>query len=756
MNTRIPILLFSVISGFSFACVELSIVAEVLGMIPGKATVLIGASSGLSVFFLVQLLRTSKLPFLSFSFVFFVVLALTNFGFHLIDHQSYNVIQSWFIWFILSMSAQSWVIDEFVNRFIPVTERYKFFSNTYLCSELAAIIPAMIVSFTQFELHFKEATLVACFSSLIIVIMILFFMIIPKVYEIRVSRYQLNEVISGRAMKSIRSLTFWIFIFGASAGVIRFLSNHMVNTMLRNDLHFFDQRQDYFGYGVLLTSFLTLIFSVFLQRKIRDRRISPFFVFYLFFAVIVVAGFLCFARFEIFLFLLFGSLLRGALKGLYNPALNSLLSGFSHSLRNKFQAIHSMAFLGMAGLMFGLAYFLENIFIGTRLIIHNVVFVILAILLITLSRRVRFEFIRNYYRMLRFGSQSARVYSALLLSYIRPRAYREQMLRLLQTQPESVILRKVIYEGLGLVWDDCLLPIFEGLLRTYPKPGRGDQHHVRVRSSNRGLEELQIVAIGVLARSADPQAHALLFQSFRNPDLTFSFRVRRQAAMWMKKIAGPQAMSYFIEGLKSDNERLVADSIEILGVFKHSSLISEFKQLLDSPFIRVRYNALKELYAFSKEKSEVCSQLQKGLESLDPVEARAALYVAGSLHDKKLPLKLPPLSLDSTQMSHTIYVVWAYRAVDPELFSESLVKLIPNLLKSTEMTSFLHLFSQLTQKERFRCLELLALQISSPDDEKMFQEFRFALRDSNFDFHEEADFMESVYKPVSFLFLGKV
>ena len=731
-------------------------VAEVLKLLSGRMTILIGAIAGFSVFLLIQIFRKTRLRFISFSFLFFFSLALINFMFFFDHRQEDQIVGAWFIWFLLSVNCYSWVMDEFVNRFIPVTQRYSFFSKVYLSSELAAIVPACVVAFTEYEWHFRKVALLAGFGFFLLMSMILVFMIYPRVYEIRVSRNQLTEKLPHKALLSMRRVIQWIFIFGTGVGIVRFLSNHMFNTILRNDLYFFEQRQDYYGYSILATSLLTVIFSVFLQRRIQDKKVSPFRVFYLFIAVAILGGLMCFARFEPFLFLIFVSLTRGALKGLYSPALNSIFSGFSHAVRNRFQAIHSLAFLGISGMLFTLAYFLESIFVGTRLLIQGVVFISFSVMIFYFSKRLRVELVRNYYRMLFYGTQSAKVYSALLLSYIRPKGYRKQMLNLLASEPESVILKKIIFEGLGLVWDPSLLAVYEKILRTHPMPGRLDPSVPAGKTPYRGLEELQIVAIRVLARSGDIKAQQLLLQTFRNPDLTFSFRVRREAALRLKKIAREDAMRFFLAGLKSDNERIVADCIEILGVFQDESLVPVFRDLMKSPYIRIRYNALKELYSFRSERNYVQKFLVQGLQSQDLVEARAALYVIGALGDQALKFDLPQSVRAEQSLNHLIYLSWSYRSLKKHEFFNAWIKLIPQLLQGPEIVVFFHLFSQLSHKERFSFLERMAHQMLTEEDRVIFERLREALRDSSFDFHEEADFMESVFKPVSFLLLGQV
>lgn len=436
-------------------------------------------------------------------------------------------------------------------------------------------------------------------------------------------------------------------------------------------------------------------------------------------------------------YLIFGSVYRMIERGIYFPSVVLLLSFFVGPQRAKLRFHHHVMVLSVSGLLFmgltGIEWLAQKPFVLASAPAITMTAALILGALVYASRGQLIAFFRQNIR----GQKVAAILSATGLSYLRPKGFSSWMSEALASNPKK-LLRKTIILGLGYS-DEAEAP------------------QVLMKEFQSDKEEIQVAVIDALGSSRSFQGLRFVLDVVLSGKSVKSLNVRLNAASWVSAFFGRKAIPVLMVGLNDEDPRVVANALEALAQFQDPELASTFTQFLESPVPRVRANALMGLGNIPAQRkffeSEMEAALNRGMKDLanDPM-ILSVIYVIGKLRDHRF---LPHLKRVE-EVTHQLpkersiptrrMLAWALASIGEKRGFEIFYEMIREFDESNmPLASLLHFFTQLSQEDRYDCVQVWLKKISEKHSEntaflKEVDRLIIVLKESIFDFHAEADY----------------
>jgi len=358
-------------------------------------------------------------------------------------------------------------------------------------------------------------------------------------------------------------------------------------------------------------------------------------------------------------------------------------------------------------------------------------FMLLAFIVCALvSMRVfRTRWVRVLYQFVERGRRAESVAAVQTLSYLRPRDYHRRMSSLLDEKP-SDMLRKTIILGLGnLDEQESTEVIFE-------------QFH-----SER--EEIQIAVLDALQTSTRYESIQFLANIMMARERSQTLRVRMNAAKMIAGLYGRRAIPFLLNGLTDPDERIVANTLEVLSVFKDPSLIRYFRERVESATPRVMANALMGLAGYRSQRQLYLDVVGEVLKGSDPDHLVSVLYVIGNLKDRSFMSDLKALA-DSERASDEAVkrgLAWAFSCLDDAQGFDLFYELFAEPIEVGKSEPYIHFFAQLGRGLRFDMLKYFAIR--QQDNQAFMSNLVRKMTNSHFDFHEELQYLNILMASVA-------
>lgn len=502
-------------------------------------------------------------------------------------------------------------------------------------------------------------------------------------------------------------------------GVFRVGEDYLYKSTLKESLGSFASISEVIVRVYVVSSALTVLLGFALAAVIRRTRLSPLVVF--------GAQFVCLLAYSATLPLHEGLLAamvgldvinRVFDRSLFTTAQHILLAAFPERLRNQMRswghlANFSVATVLVTGIVFGLRELGSE---AERLGL----FVLLfggALGALVFARLFKPRLVAAMYGLVATGDKAATILGVHGLSFLRPRDYGPKMIDLLKYEPKK-LLRKTIILSLGYVRSD-------------------ESVDSLVRQFTTDKEEIQIAVVDALRASHQYKAIKFIVNIVLDRVKTKSLRVRRNATAVIASLYGKKAIPFLLTGLDDEDPRVVANTLEVLSLFREPALIPYFTSLAVSQQPRVRANALMGLARFRRTRSTYRREIKKLLASNDPEMVGSALYILGRLRDRSFGQDLDRVFESDLAGHETVRrsLAYAFLSIDDRRGAELFSGFFHEAPPQGEDAPFMHFFSQLRRERRFELLHFVAHKHRR--DPEYLRRLALVLKRSNFDFHEE-------------------
>ncbi|MBL7716837.1 MAG: HEAT repeat domain-containing protein [Bdellovibrionales bacterium] len=655
------------------------------------------------------------------------------------------------IWFFLSvlMSETSRLsLIELANRHVNPASVGAFYYSLIIAHELGSIGAVGWIFLTDIEHKPPFHVALIATSFVVVAVALTRFRFGPrKVIEVRFSKRGIDQsqliAIPKRLMQVLLGM-------GLAIGIFRQFQDFQVRSAIKtlagaglsgipsgpgSTDPIFDAILQLYLVGGFITVIVAWLISVFSLRF----RVSPLRM------IVISAVLLLLAQLALVAapissltsYLAFGSAYRMIERGFYFPSVVLLLSFFVGPQRARLRFRHHVMVLSVSGLLFmglsGVEWIVGRNFV---LSIAPEIAILSAIILGALVYASRAELV-SFFRQNIKGQKVAAILSATGLSYLRPKGFSTWMSEALASNPKK-LLRKTIILGLGYS-DEKEAP------------------HVLMKEFQSDKEEIQVAVIDALGSSQSFYGLRFVLDVCLSGKSVKSLNVRLNAASWVSAFFGRKAIPVLMVGLNDEDPRVVANALEALAQFNDPKLASVFTGFLESPVPRVRANALMGLGRIKSERKffeiEMNRALETGMRDLanDPM-ILSIIYVVGKLKDfgfldrlKQLEKGVEKLPKERSIPTRRM-LAWAYASMGETRGFEIFYEMIREFDQSgMPLASLLHFFTQLSQEDRYDCVQVWLKRVSEKHSENtaFLQEtdrLIALLKESIFDFHAEADY----------------
>ena len=205
----------------------------------------------------------------------------------------------------------------------------------------------------------------------------------------------------------------------------------------------------------------------------------------------------------------------------------------------------------------------------------------------------------------------------------------ENLLQLLKQQQTPRLIRKNIILSLGYIHSEYYLQdIFKQI-------DFNDQI-------------TQLATLHALSQYKSIQVQAFFFNLLFTQRLK-SFSAKVHLIHMIVQQFGKKIIPILMFGLQNKNQRIVANTIEVIGEIKSKSNITLFLPYLESPYNRTRAQAIIALYRYHTVRKQCLIALYKLFLSKKRRQINSALYIIGKLKLKAFKMHVVPLLTSSDQ-----------------------------------------------------------------------------------------------------------
>jgi HEAT repeat protein len=517
---------------------------------------------------------------------------------------------------------------------------------------------------------------------------------------------------------------FYIF-FGllvVCLGAAKVSESYLVSVVLKEELSSYAAIRGVMADYYLVASFFVILITIGIGRQVQRTHTSPIRLIIVYIGSVLTVALVATWTDVFYAFLALAIVRRVTENSLLNPAVQMVITSFAGKLRTKLRSAHSIFYYSAVGVPLALLYsYTSSALESERVLLGSIIITLLAIALVLLMGFEK-RLVEALYQFVYQGNKTSAVGAVQALSFLKPPKYSEHMGELLSGEPKQ-ILRKTIIMGLGHVRHD------DSTTETILNQFKSDK------------EEIQIAVLDALKLSNRYEAIQFLAKIMMAKEMSHSLKVRMNAAQMIASLYGRKAIPFLLNGLEDEDERVVANTLEVLSVFKDKNLARYFREFVESPVPRVRANALMGLAHYRQERELYEGITREILDGYDTQMLVSVLYVVGSLRDKTFMKHLDNLMKSPLVQDPMVRrgLAWVFTRLEDERGFELFAQLFGAPWDGKE-EPFMHFVSQLSSHLRFDLIKYIAVRYY--DDTDIIVAVNEKLEVSHFDFNEEIQYLE--------------
>lgn len=631
---------------------------------------------------------------------------------------------TWYFLIIVSTAFHRWVCGEVLLRHLNPAVAQSYFSYLGTSYEVGTLVMIMGSKLYSGHLGPSETMLGLVLMYLVAAGLLLVQFVPTRNLEVR---YQSGEDMGFEQDEPAtydKFMAFYVF-FGllvVCLGAAKVSESYLVSVVLKEELVSYGAIREVMADYYLVASFSVILISLAIGHQVQRFHTSPIRLIVLYLGAVITVTVVATVTNVFYAFIALAVVRRVAENSLLNPSIQMVITSFAGKLRTKLRSAHSIYYYSAVGVPLALLYSYTSLNLESERMMLGIIIVVL--LSVSLALLIGFEnrLVSALYQFVDEGTKTAAVGAVRALSFLKPPEYPARMGELLLSEPKQV-LRKTIILGLGHVRQD------DSTTETILQEFKSDK------------EEIQIAVLDALKLSDRYEAIQFLAKIMMAKEMSHSLKVRMNAAQMIASIYGRKAIPFLLNGLEDDDERVVANTLEVLSVFKDKNLARYFREFLEWPVPRVRANALMGLAHYREDRNTYEGITREILEGYDTNMLVSVLYVVGSLKDRTFMKQLD--NLLNSQLAKDPMVLrglaWALTRMEDSRGFDLFAQLFSAPWEGKE-EPFMHFVSQLSRHLRFDLIKFIAVRYY--DDTDVIVAVNEKLEVSHFDFNEEIQYLE--------------
>ncbi len=194
----------------------------------------------------------------------------------------------------------------------------------------------------------------------------------------------------------------------------------------------------------------------------------------------------------------------------------------------------------------------------------------------------------------------------------------------------------------------------------------------------------------------------------------------------------------------------VANTLEVLALFRDKTLISYFGRFVESAVPRVRANALMGLAGFRTERETYNGIVREILDGFDTHMLVSILYVVGKTQDASFERHLTRLYESPLAQDPMVRrgLAWCFTRLNDKRGLELFTEFFAESYNDGDQAPYMHFFSQLSRDLRLDLVKYFAVNLF--EQKQLITFFRRKLKNSHYDFHDEIDYLEILVETLEF------
>ena len=593
----------------------------------------------------------------------------------------------WYFLIIVSTALHRWFAVEMIVRHVNPAHRESYFAFQGTAMEIGTILALSGSKTLRSNMEPNEAMLV---TGVIYVVLAVYFAVqFGPTANLEIKYEEGKATSPGLAERSKEIVKPFLGVFvvlSAFLGLLKSTESYLTTVVLKEELGSYQAIRDVMTDYYIIAAGLTIVVSLSVGWLLRQKHVSPIILMttYLGAMLVFLCGAAIFGELEAFLAL---SMARRVFEGcLFAPSMPGASKKLLRTLRELF-------YFTVPGLPLTLVLgLISSIYADSHRTILMVMLLGFIMGALVSMKVFRNRWIKVLYQFVEKGRRAESVAAVQTLSYLKPIDYQRRMSNLLEEKPSDV-LRKTIILGLGnLDEQESTEVIFE-------------QFH-----SER--EEIQIAVLDALQTSTRYESIQFLANIMMARERSQTLRVRMNAAKMIAALYGRRAIPFLLNGLADEDERIVANTLEVLSVFKDPSLIRYFRERVESPTPRVMANALMGLAGYRSQRQLYLDVVSEVLKGFDPNLKVSVLYVIGNLQDKSFMNDLKALAASDRAQDEAVKrgLAWAFTCLDDTQGFDLFYELFAAPFDMSQKEPYIHFFAQLDRGLRFDLLKYFAIR----------------------------------------------
>lgn len=617
-------------------------------------------------------------------------------------------------------------LSETVNRYIHPINVPTVIAGTFSAFEVGTIIALGLAGFSANLLPVDGQLRIGAWCGGALFFWFGIWFLHPGIRPVKFQQLSRQTVLPASFSHQVRNMLRLVIVLGAFGGGIKILSEYSAAFMAGaslSDFHLVSQRLSLIymaGSGFILFSHFA---AMLVERKAHK---APTFwmglgsfsaISALLLSFILPVGATAF---------LVGAGVRGAYKGFFTFGLETCFSSFNELLRNLLKRAFNLSFYFMRLLVVGIPV------LGLWLSPHRVSTVLLSCLLFlalaTLATTRILDRAWNIlvWKFMKHEDKTGQIKAASQLARMRFKNPLRVVRHFLRSKPKTVFLKTLI-ESLGKRPNQDRQAVSETLIRYFQETDK---------------EEIQTSILRTLARLETPWNIRFFQEIVLGKDRTLRLRVRQVALMKLTNLYGNRAAAFCLDGLKSEDPKIVAETLVHLANFRNQGMEAEFHSRSRDPNPYIQSAALFALAKNRSTKAEGVRGISKMLESTDTLEVYLALEKVQLLGG--ISRFLPAIErIFQSKEGHISKIrlligsifISAGRREGYEIFAETLFR----ISSGQRAMAAVHYFSILSPEDRMA----VTYQVARLGHRERWDLSRFErwLKESGYDFHWEIDTM---------------
>lgn len=642
------------------------------------------------------------------------------FGLLLIEISNFYKAIGWVFVAASGIALFRWTITELTAKHLNPASAQNYYYYTSIAFEFGALFGVTLINFFHFTPQNTLIFTILLYSVLFFIISLQF--LPQRNVEIILPR---KAGATPHISPEIFNAFFFTFVLLLICfGAFKVSEDYLIKIALKANLSSYDAIRDMMANYYLLGSGLIIIISMATGHFIKQRHISPTALMSAHSLILIAVGIYCISTHTLQAFVAFEVIRRISERCFYSPAEHMIRGTFIGQYRRSLHSAHSFYYYTFTAVCMAILFtFFKDNQLDKQLIMLLLIMIGFLSVGFIIIFFLKHHFIKTLYEFATPHNIEAAVPSIQALSYLRPPNYDNKIMEILKHNPHD-ILRKTVIMGLS-----------------YQR--KHDVEKVIIEQFFSQKEDIQITVLDALKISRSYSGIQFLMNILCTRIDTKSVRVKMNAAMIISSLYGKTAIPFLLNGLDSDENRVIANTLEVLVVFNDPKLIPVFQKFVDSPIPRIKANALMGLAHFKKTHAAYQAAIQNIFYIEDTKNIASILYVIGVCKDRNFNNELQCLYNSHIANDPIIQpcLAWAFTQLGHRSGFDIFIELLtsPNP-ENAPKESFMHLFLQLDKLTRFYIIEYFLLnKIKNTSHPYHFIE---RLRVAPYNFQEELEYLE--------------